>query len=65
MVSSTRLESEVAGILTEIPDFEDSALARAERVLAAIAALRDAGFTLLLLPPETSVRIRRKFWFRR
>ena len=65
MVSSARFESEVAGILTEIPDFEDSALVRAERVLAAMATLRDAGFTLLLLPPETSVCIKRKSWFRR
>ena len=51
----------------ELPDANcdaGSTLARAERVLDAMATLREAGFDLWLVPPDTSVRIRRKSWFR-
>ena len=66
MVTSDRLEA--AGIVLEIPDFEGSALLRAERVLDAMAVLRKAGFTLVLLPAGAAVQVERKprrRWWRR
>jgi len=67
VVSTDRFEDAAAGVLMEIPDFEGSAVLRAERVLAAMATLRAAGYALVLLPAGTDVRLkskRRRLWRR-
>ena len=66
MVKQTDTYEDVLAVLTENADFEEGcAVPRARRVVAAMEELQRAGFSLWLLPPETSVRIRRKSWFRR
>ena len=62
-----RSEEVPVGILMELPDFEGSALFRSTRVLAAMAELRRAGLTLILLPVGTRVYVRNppRRWWRR
>jgi hypothetical protein len=60
-VVSTDRPEEAVGILLETSNFEKgSSVLRAMRVLGAMAELGAAGYTLVLLPPEAEVIIRRK-----
>ena len=58
---------EVAAVMTENPGADSGAtLDRAARVYNAIQELDAAGYRLLLLPPRTTVRLRRsrRRWWR-
>lgn len=50
---------EAAGIVMEIPDFEGSAVLRAQSVLAAMEELQKAGYVLALLPAGAAVKLER------
>ena len=64
VIAKAPTDAEIVGVLVDLEIAVDPATA-ADRVRVAAESLRAAGLALVLLPPSTEVRTRRRRWWHR